>query len=59
YIWGRGYNSISVILDWTNTGEAPEVKACDIHSEQTTTSNAFRYWQSHLLIIGLVCLAYR
>ncbi|VUZ42743.1 unnamed protein product, partial [Hymenolepis diminuta] len=35
YIWGRGYNSISVILDWTNTGEAPEVKACDIHSEQT------------------------
>ncbi|VUZ42744.1 unnamed protein product, partial [Hymenolepis diminuta] len=40
YIWGRGYNSISVILDWTNTGEAPEVKACDIHSEQTTTSNA-------------------
>ncbi|VUZ56140.1 unnamed protein product [Hymenolepis diminuta] len=27
-IWGKYFRSISVNLDWTNTGEAPEVKAC-------------------------------
>ncbi|VUZ54268.1 unnamed protein product [Hymenolepis diminuta] len=28
FFWGRDYNLISVNLDWTNSGEAPEVKAC-------------------------------
>ncbi|VDL57709.1 unnamed protein product [Hymenolepis diminuta] len=27
-VWGGSFDSISVDLDWTNTGEAPEVKAC-------------------------------
>ncbi|VUZ40594.1 unnamed protein product [Hymenolepis diminuta] len=26
--WGRRYNAFAVNLDWTHTGEAPEVEAC-------------------------------
>ncbi|VUZ40592.1 unnamed protein product [Hymenolepis diminuta] len=49
FTWGRKYDVISVNLDWTNTGEAPEVKACNIQGEQTTTSNAYRNMESYLV----------
>ncbi|VUZ56141.1 unnamed protein product, partial [Hymenolepis diminuta] len=34
YIWGRANDVISVTLDWTHTGEAPEVEVCHIQDEQ-------------------------
>ncbi|VUZ40586.1 unnamed protein product [Hymenolepis diminuta] len=35
YTWGTASRQVSVTLDWNNMGEAPEVKACGLHDEQS------------------------